>query len=682
MNSPITPSNFDPLSPGNSAADTPKTRRRWGLWAAAAAFAGAMIFLLGARSIELVAVAEGEASFNLSGLHIPFGQRHLLWAGDYQVQLEVEGYHRLEDTITVGDGSAQRFEFHPRPLPGLVTLNSQPAGAEVFVNGKRLGVTPLPEIELEAGEHPLELRAERYFPLHKNIAVTGRTQRQELQFQLEPAWAVVALNSQPAGATVVVAGQALGQTPWRGELLQGEHEVELNLAAYSSWRNTVTVVAGEDQSLPTVTLEPAAGLLQLTSRPSGANVTVDGEFRGQTPLAVELAPERSHRIGLSKPGYQRQTLQRQLAAGAQSEENVELQAQLGDVQFQITPSNAQLLINGKVRGTGNQRLSLPTVNQRMEVRLAGYATVRRQVTPRQGLEQVVSITLQTEAEARAARIKPEITSAVGQTLLLFDPVASGHSEFTLGASRREPGRRANEVLHPVQLTRAFYLQTTEVTNAQFRQFQSEHHSGQIEGNSLNRDHQPVVAVSWQQAAQFCNWLSRREGLPVFYRETQGVVTGYNPSATGYRLPTEAEWAWAARMDGGKLRKFPWGNTFPPTTVAENYADNTSARITGRFLAGYTDGHVVAAPVASFAASHHKLYDMGGNVAEWTHDVYTIPSANAALAIDPLGAQTGDNYVIRGASWSHSKIGEIRLSYRDYGQRGRDDVGFRLARYAE
>jgi formylglycine-generating enzyme required for sulfatase activity len=458
--------------------------------------------------------------------------------------------------------------------------------------------------------------------------------------------------------------------------------VELNLAAYSSWRNTVTVVAGEDQSLPTVTLEPAAGLLQLTSRPSGANVTVDGEFRGQTPLAVELAPERSHRIGLSKPGYQRQTLQRQLAAGAQSEENVELQAQLGDVQFQITPSNAQLLINGKVRGTGNQRLSLPTVNQRMEVRLAGYATVRRQVTPRQGLEQVVSITLQTEAEARAARIKPEITSAVGQTLLLFDPVASGHSEFTLGASRREPGRRANEVLHPVQLTRAFYLQTTEVTNAQFRQFQSEHHSGQIEGNSLNRDHQPVVAVSWQQAAQFCNWLSRREGLPVFYRETQGVVTGYNPSATGYRLPTEAEWAWAARMDGGKLRKFPWGNTFPPTTVAENYADNTSARITGRFLAGYTDGHVVAAPVASFAASHHKLYDMGGNVAEWTHDVYTIPSANAALAIDPLGAQTGDNYVIRGASWSHSKIGEIRLSYRDYGQRGRDDVGFRLARYAE
>jgi formylglycine-generating enzyme required for sulfatase activity len=74
--------------------------------------------------------------------------------------------------------------------------------------------------------------------------------------------------------------------------------------------------------------------------------------------------------------------------------------------------------------------------------------------------------------------------------------------------------------------------------------------------------------------------------------------------------------------------------------------------------------------------------MGGNVAEWIHDVYAIPSANGATEVDPLGPQGGDNYVIRGASWSHSKIAELRLSHRDYGQAGRDDVGFRLARYAE
>ena len=134
--------------------------------------------------------------------------------------------------------------------------------------------------------------------------------------------------------------------------------------------------------------------------------------------------------------------------------------------------------------------------------------------------------------------------------------------------------------------------------------------------------------------------------------------------------------------GGTLLKFPWGETFPPTLAMENYADNTSAYVTGRILNGYTDGHVVSATVASFKPNHNGLYDMGGNVAEWTHDVYSIPSANGATVVDPLGQQSGDNYVIRGASWAHSKIAELRLSHRDYGQAGRDDVGFRLARYAE
>jgi len=304
------------------------------------------------------------------------------------------------------------------------------------------------------------------------------------------------------------------------------------------------------------------------------------------------------------------------------------------------------------------------------------------VTPRPGLQQLVEVSLQTAAEAKAARNKPEITTALGQTLLLFHPADSPTANFSMGASRREPGRRANEVLHPVALSRSFYLQTTEVTNAQFRLFTGAHDSGQIEGNSLNRDHQPVVQISWQQAAAFSNWLSKREGLPPFYRETNGIITGYNPSSTGYRMPTETEWAWAARSNGDSLLKFPWGENFPPSTAVENYADSSSAYVTGRVLSAYKDGHVTSAPVASFPASNKRLYDLGGNVAEWVHDVYSIPSANGSLQTDPLGAQSGDNYVIRGASWSHSRIAELRLSYRDYGQAGRDDVGFRIARYAE
>jgi formylglycine-generating enzyme required for sulfatase activity len=228
----------------------------------------------------------------------------------------------------------------------------------------------------------------------------------------------------------------------------------------------------------------------------------------------------------------------------------------------------------------------------------------------------------------------------------------------------------------------FYLSTTEVTNAQFRLYESGHKSGLASGASLNRERQPVAEVSWQQAASFCNWLSRQEGLAPFYTESRGIITGFNPAATGYRLPTEAEWAWAARASGDTLLRFPWGDEFPPAVAVENYADAPSAYITGRVLNNYDDGHVVSAPVGSYPPNQHGLFDMGGNVAEWVHDVYTIPLANAATQTDPLGEANGDNYVIRGASWSQAKLTPLRLVHRDYGQAGRDDVGFRVARYAE
>ena len=679
----IEPSAFEPL---DSAAPKPPRQAntgRWLLLACAVLFAMVMLFLLSARSLQVVVIAETPASVDLSGLALPFGDRYLLRPGQYTVRATAEGYHPLETEVTVDERDSQTLELNLQLLPGLVSIDTVPPGASVKIDGDPAGQTPLVDLPLEAGAHTLLVEAERYLPLTSELAVTGRNIPQQLELELAPAWAEVTIDSQPRGAAILVDGEAAGTTPAVVEIIGGERQLILQLAGYADWQQALAVEPGQPLQLETVQLQPAAGVLELASVPSGANVTLDGEFHGQTPLSLELSPDKAHRLAVFKPGYRRHTGTVQLPAAGRDSQTIKLTAQLGEVRFNISPAGAELKIDGRSRGKGSQTLSLPAFEHSVEVSLAGYNTVRRRVTPRPGLQQLVEVKLLTAKEARQASIKPEITTSLGQTLLLFSPADSPLSDFTMGASRREPGRRANEVMHPVSLRRAFYLQTTEVTNAQFRQFTSGHNSGQIESNSLNRDHQPAVQVSWQQAAAFCNWLSKREGLPLFYRETNGIVTGYNPSATGYRLPSEAEWAWGARANGASLLKFPWGDAFPPPANSlENYADNSSAYVTGRVLGGYTDGNVVSAPVASFKANQNRLFDMGGNVAEWVHDVYSIPSANGATEVDPLGAQSGDNYVIRGASWSHSKIAELRLSYRDYGQAGRDDVGFRLARYAE
>ena len=104
-----------------------------------------------------------------------------------------------------------------------------------------------------------------------------------------------------------------------------------------------------------------------------------------------------------------------------------------------------------------------------------------------------------------------ITTKSGIKLLI---VAGG--TYQAGTDRREQGRRPNEGSHKVTLVRPFYMGEREVTNAQFRQFRPTHNSGAIGNVSLDLDKQPVARVTWDDAAEFCNWLSAQEGLPPAY----------------------------------------------------------------------------------------------------------------------------------------------------------------------
>ncbi|MDA9368377.1 SUMF1/EgtB/PvdO family nonheme iron enzyme [Flavobacteriaceae bacterium] len=692
---PLSAALFEPLDSRNVTG--PK-RQYWPMIAAGTAaivIISMLFFLLTARSVAIEIAVIGSSKIDIQGINLPLGSRYLMRPGEYTVSITADGYLPYNGQIIVTDADNQRFDIAPQILPGDVSINSQPSGATVFVNDVAVGITPLTGQMIDAGEQQLTLQLSRYQPVTQTIDITGRSIRQSVDVVMPPDWAVITVITQPYNAALLLNDEAvdlrfvstdLSPEPSIGqqriEILSGETELTIGAPGFVSTKRSLTVVAGYNQDLGTIKLIPADGILTLDSQPGGANVTVDGKFLGRTPLTLSLSPDREHLVQLAKPGYRRKSQRINLAQGISESLSLSLSPELGDVAFNITPADAQLVVNGEVVGIGSQQLALPAFEHRIEVRKSGYASQRSRVQPRPGLEQVIDIALLTESEARKASMTPEITNALGQTLVLIDPSAEPINEFEMGASRREPGRRANEVLHAVRLERAYYLASTETSNAQFRQFLSTHNSGQIEGNSLNREHQPVAQVSWQQAATFCNWLSLKEGLPVFYRENQGIVVGYNPSSTGYRLPTEAEWAYASRVDGKTFYRFAWGDEFPPSKPVTNVADNTSAFVTGRILNGYSDGHIVSAPVASFPANHRGLFDIGGNVAEWVHDVYQIPSANAQVEVDPLGPQSGDNYTVRGASWGLSRLSELRLTYRDYGQRGRDDLGFRIARYAE
>jgi formylglycine-generating enzyme required for sulfatase activity len=253
----------------------------------------------------------------------------------------------------------------------------------------------------------------------------------------------------------------------------------------------------------------------------------------------------------------------------------------------------------------------------------------------------------------------------------------------MGAPRREQGRRPNETERTVRLTRPFYISTREVTNREFREFKPNHTSGAEKYQQLAAGEHPAVMLSWADAAAYCNWLSDREGLPPAYAMREGALRLAEPLARGYRLPTEAEWEWASRYNGGGgARRYPWGDQMPPSERSGNFADQSAKGIVPNVLSAYDDGFPVTAPVGSFSPSPLGLYDLGGNVAEWVHDLYTVHSGTGEAAIDPTGPTTGQYHVIRGSSWRSASISELRFAYRDFGDQGRLDVGFRVARNAE
>ena len=127
--------------------------------------------------------------------------------------------------------------------------------------------------------------------------------------------------------------------------------------------------------------------------------------------------------------------------------------------------------------------------------------------------------------------------------------------FQMGSPKDEDGRRDNEALHRV-CVEPFALADTTVTNGQYRLFRSEHDSGDYEGHSLNGDDQPVVEVSWEDAGAYADWLSKKTGKRI-------------------RLPTEAEWEYAARA-GTTTARF-WGDDPAQACAYANVADQSAGK---------------------------------------------------------------------------------------------------------
>jgi formylglycine-generating enzyme required for sulfatase activity len=277
-----------------------------------------------------------------------------------------------------------------------------------------------------------------------------------------------------------------------------------------------------------------------------------------------------------------------------------------------------------------------------------------------------------EAPALSATSQPSegrqwLVNSLGMTLLKMNP-----GEF-VRKDQDTPGAKEQTV----QLTRPFFLSDREISVGQFQEFISdakyptaekpEKWQGVGEQISPTPDH-PVQQVTWYDAVLFCNWLSRKEGRPARYERTGKKEKTGNvehdawtlaADATGYRLPTEAEWEYACRAG--------------TTTEYASGGDEEMLRKYAVFQAGHT------ASCGSKLPNGWGLFDMHGNVWEWCWDGYEKYDAKSP-AVDPTGAPGVPDRVIRGGRWG-GPAGDVRASLRyGYAPRGAlNFLGFRVAR---
>ena len=674
-----------PFSAPDASTRTPQKRlkpRHLGLIVASLCLAIFTWHLFTAKAISVTFTPEAKQTHLSGWLTFALGERYLVRPGPLTVTAQAEGHFPLEQIVTVTSESDQDFEFVFDRLPGQLEVNTEPKNASVSIDGKVVGTAPIVIEDVSAGNHTLTLTAPKYVPFTERIKIEGMAQTQRITKVLEPAWAFVSVSSQPSGGQLMVDGTAIGTLPLRTELEEGKRELQVNLAGYESKALTITVTRNIAMVLEPIVLQPAKAIVNLNSEPAGALVANDEGYLGTTPLRHAISPNTPTRFNLTKAGYEPASRTIALDPAESANLTVNLQPRLGAIQLQIMPASARVKIDNEILPLGITEVSLPTRPHRFEVSLEGYATEVKTLTPDPLLTQTLAIALLTKDEAKIQAIPEVVTSRIDYSLQRILPAT-----IELGADRRDRGGRSNEIPRTVTLTAPYYLGVTEVTNGQYQQFDSSHNPGVLGRMLLTEKQRPVVGISWQQAIEFCNWLSDLDGLPRAYERKGEHFELISPRTHGYRLPTEAEWARAGRYAGvsaggtGQLDqapRFPWGDSLPPSDASVNLADSSATGFAPTLVADYSDGFRGPSPVAHFSANQLGIYDLAGNVSEWMHDRYST-ARSPATAIDWMGPDTGSVYVIRGSSFLSGSYSELRWAYRDSGSDGRQDLGFRLAR---
>ena len=543
----------------------------------------------------------------------------------------------------------------------VVNIVSDPADAEKIIDGKNLGTGQ--SFELFIGNHSLKLQKGGYKSLSQEIEVSkSNTLFNNLTLkEIEPV--MITIKSVPTGATIFLDDVEIGKTNYQPFKFPDSYELRIIKDKHDTVEETITV-SETGNNIFNFALVKNTAIITFETNPSDATIYINNERHidlsafDYSKDSKELAPGK-YKIEVKKDGYFDESRTIDVVKGKDVKESFTLKQKTGKLQFAVQPMEAQVNLkkgsNTVQRWSGSKYLSsLPIGDYTITATCSSYKNETKQVKIELDATARVNITL----EKGISKLANGQDLHNGSTEMIF--VQGG--TFQMGS---KDGDSVEKPVHSVTVS-DFYIGKYEVKVSEFKQFiyatgyrtdaekvgYSYVYDGSrkkkngvtwkcdMKGNirPTSENNHPVIHVSWNDANIYCRW-------------------------AGGRLPTEAEWEYAAR-GGNKSKGYKYSGSNNIKDVA--WYEGNSSRKT----------HLVGTK----QANEIGIYDMSGNVWEWCNDWFDKNYYSKGYSRNPRGAYSGSYRVLRGGNW-RSYIGGCRVADRGKGapDSSLNSPGFRLVK---
>jgi len=550
-----------------------------------------------------------------------------------------------------------------------VVFQLTPPNAVVTIGGEMLETNDgIARKLMKMGKYNYTVQAPNYQQEVGRIEVNNPDEKHVVNVTLKPNFTQVTLTA-PDGAEIWVNGERKGTGSWKGNLNGGDYLFETKKASHRDAQLTKTIDLSEGpQTIQLPAPTPILGDADFDSKPAMADIYIDGKKVGQTPQLVSNLLVGSHTVKLVRSGYNDYTGNITIKEGETAPFSAtlikgslsETASGEGEVILLCKSLTADIYVDGRKVGTGRWEGKLPAGKHTVSCRALNFKNADATIEVVGGQKKFFQLEAPIKggkAETRNITTPPNgggntiqypdvsNTNTASDNLVFkvngveFTMVKVKAGTFTMGATEEQENNvfinDREKPAHEVTLTNDYYIGETEVTQALWKAVIGSNPS------IYKYDNHPVNQICWKDCLSFIKMLNKKLG-------------------SKFRLPTEAEWEYAAR--GGNQSQ---GYKYSGSNVLENVAWYSS------------NSNQMIHDVKTKSPNELGLYDMSGNVWEWCQDGFREYSSSSVT--NPTGPASNKYRIYRGGGWSSYDI-NCRVSYRhfDFPDQRSSLIGLRLA----